>query len=67
MNYVIHCFGHDGSILGYRDEDDAGRPLTKRAADRLARQENQASARRKAIGAAGPSFSFAVAQKGGAK
>lgn len=64
MSYVIHCFRHDGSILGYQDEDDAGRLLTKREANRLAKIHNSRWAKRKAQGQAGPSFTFAVAQAG---
>lgn len=63
MNYVIHCYGHDGSILGYRDEDDTGKPLTKREAEKIARRENELSALHRLYGQPG-CFDYRVAQAG---
>ena len=45
--YAVRCYAGDGSIMGSILENDFGRPLTKREANRLCDFENERSRKRR--------------------
>lgn len=45
--HIIRCVA-GGCVIGYRDENEFGEPLTKQDARRLAKAENERSERRRA-------------------